>query len=152
MLEQQIQDIRSVVASSFDVVYRQIEIRKQHVCLIFLSSLSDNAMISDLVESIVITANHDLHLTFYPGAVDKQKNRDKAITNLLSGQCLVLLEGSDTYYCIETRQYPSRTTAEPSVEKSVRGSHDGFVEYIILNVGLIRRRIRDPKLRIVINK
>ncbi len=152
MLEQQIQDIRSVVASSFDIVYRQIEIRRQHVCLIFLSSLSDNAMISDLVESIVITANHDLHLTFYPGAVDKQKNRDKAITNLLSGQCLVLLEGSDTYYCIETRQYPSRTTAEPSVEKSVRGSHDGFVENIILNVGLIRRRIRDPKLRIIINK
>ena len=65
---------------------------------------------------------------------------------------MVLLEGSDTYYCIETRQYPSRTTAEPSVEKSVRGSHDGFVENIILNVGLIRRRIRDPKLRIVINK
>lgn len=151
-LQQQLQEIQSIVAPSFDIVYRQIQIKKHHVCLIFLSSLSDSGIIADLVEGIVITANNDLQLVFYPGAVDKQTDLQKAITNMLSGQCLVLVEGSETFFNIETRHYPSRSTAEPSVEKSVRGSHDGFVENIILNVGLIRRRIRDPKLRITINK
>lgn len=151
-LENRIQQIQSMVASSFDLVYRQIDVKQHRVCLIFLSSLTDSGIVADLVEGIVITANHDLDLIFYPGAVDKQTDIHKAITNMLSGQCLVLIEGNATLFNIETRHYPSRSTAEPSVEKSIRGSHDGFVENIILNVGLIRRRIRDPKLRIVINR
>ncbi|MCB6603252.1 spore germination protein, partial [Erysipelatoclostridium ramosum] len=52
----------------------------------------------------------------------------------------------------ETRHYPARSTAEPNVEKSGRGAHDGFVENVILNVGLIRRRIRDPRLVVTMNK
>ena len=71
---------------------------------------------------------------------------------MLSGQCLVLMDTSEVYYCIETRHYPARSTAEPNVEKSVRGAHDGFVENVILNVGLIRRRIRDPRLVVTMNK
>lgn len=64
----------------------------------------------------------------------------------------MLCENSDAYYIIETRQYPSRTTAEPEVERSVRGSHDGFVENFLLNVGLVRRRVRDPKLKCILRQ
>ncbi|MDE6476398.1 MAG: spore germination protein [Erysipelotrichaceae bacterium] len=150
--EEKIQSIQSAVAPSFDLVYRNVTIKQQRVCLIFLSSLSDSASIAEVVESIVITAGNELILTFYPGSVEKQQDVHKAITSLLSGQSIAIVEGSDVFYCLETRSYPSRSTAEPSVEKSVRGAHDGFVENIILNTGLIRRRIRDPKLRICINK
>ncbi|MDE6196226.1 MAG: spore germination protein, partial [Erysipelotrichaceae bacterium] len=150
--EEKIQSIQSAVAPSFDLVYRNVTIKQQRVCLIFLSSLSDSASIAEVVESIVITAGNELILTFYPGSVEKQQDVHKAITSLLSGQSIAIVEGSDIFYCLETRSYPSRSTAEPSVEKSVRGAHDGFVENIILNTGLIRRRIRDPKLRICINK
>ena len=54
------------------------------------------------------------------------------------------------YYCVEVRSYPSRPNSEPNVERSVRGAHDGFVENIIFNVGLIRRRIRNPRLQMKI--
>ena len=144
--------LQKEISNSFDVVYRHVKISDQCCVLVFLSSLADSALIADIVESIVITAKSEVTLTFYPGSVEVQTDCHKAITSLLSGQCLVLVEGSSEYYCVETRHYPSRSTAEPSVEKSVRGSHDGFVENIILNVGLIRRRIRDPRLHIVINK
>lgn len=140
------------ISDSFDVVYRHVDIKEHHCVLVFLSSLTDSALISDIVQSIVITAKSEVKLTFYPGSVEPQNDLHKAITAMLSGQCLVLVDGADEVYCVETRRYPSRSTAEPSVEKSVRGAHDGFVENIILNVGLIRRRIRDPRLRIVANK
>lgn len=152
LLEERIHHIQSILAPSFDIVYRYIHIRDQKACLIFLSSLSDNALLSDLVESIVISISKDIDLTFYPGSITYAKKEDEAITNMLSGQCLVLLARSNTYYCIETRSYPSRQSGEPSVEKSVRGSHDGFVENILFNIGLLRRRIRDPHLRIIMNK
>lgn len=151
-LDNMVAALQKDISTSFDVVYRHVKISDQRCVLVFLSSLSDNALIADIVESIVITAKSKVTLTFYPGSVEVQKDRHKAITAMLSGQCLVLVDGSEQYYCVETRHYPSRSTAEPSVEKSVRGSHDGFVENIILNVGLIRRRIRDPRLRIVINR
>ncbi len=150
--EERIQSIKDVVSPSFDIVYRNVVIKQQRVCLIFLSSLSNSSSIAEVVESIVITAANEIVLTFYPGSVEKQNDVHKAITNMLSGQSIAVVEGSDAFYCLETRSYPSRGTAEPSVEKSVRGSHDGFVENIILNIGLVRRRIRDPRLRVCINK
>lgn len=146
------QEIKEQLASSFDVVYRSITIDGKHAYLIFLSSLSDPSLLSDLVEGFVITASNGLAITFYPGAVTTLYKQQEALVNMLSGQCLVLLEDSDAYYCIETRSYPSRQNGEPSVEKSVRGAHDGFVENIIFNVGLVRRRIRDPQLCVKIAK
>lgn len=145
-MDRRCQEMKAQLASSFDVVYRSITIEGKHAYLIFLSSLSDPSLLSDLVEGFVITASNGLAITFYPGAVTTVYDRQEALVNMLSGQCLVLLEESEAYYCIETRSYPSRQNGEPSVEKSVRGAHDGFVENIIFNVGLIRRRIRDPQL------
>lgn len=151
-VDRRCQEMKAQLASSFDVVYRSITIEGKHAYLIFLSSLSDPSLLSDLVEGFVITASNGLAITFYPGAVTTVYDRQEALVNMLSGQCLVLLEESEAYYCIETRSYPSRQNGEPSVEKSVRGAHDGFVENIIFNVGLIRRRIRDPQLCVKIAK
>lgn len=151
-LEKRFQDVKKSLSESFDIVYRHVIIKEQEAYLIFLSSLSDSKLIASLIEGFVITASNHLAITFYPGAIDFVKDEKKAITNMLSGQCLVLLEQSDAYYCIETRNYPSRQSGEPEVERSVRGAHDGFVENIIFNVGLIRRRIRDPRLHIVMHK
>ena len=151
-LNQRLEEIRTALSPSFDIVYRHVTIQNTQAWLIFLSSLSDSELIASLVEGFVITAGNNLHITFYPGAIDKLTDRKKAITNMLSGQCLVLMDTSEVYYCIETRHYPARSTADPNVEKSVRGAHDGFVENVILNVGLIRRRIRDPRLVVTMNK
>lgn len=151
-IEQSIAQIKKSVSDSFDIVYRQVTIQDTQCALIFLSSLTDSGLISNIVESIVITAKSEVALTFYPGSVEAQEDLHKALTSMLSGQCMVLVEGNTKAYLVETRRYPSRSTAEPSVEKSVRGAHDGFVENVILNVGLLRRRIRDPFLRVVLNK
>ncbi|MEG1474754.1 MAG: spore germination protein [Longicatena sp.] len=151
-LEERVFLIQKKLSTSFDIVYRTLNIHHTKVALIFLSSLSDSKLVAMLVEGIMISASNDLNITFYPGSIDKLTDENKAITNMLSGQCLVLLDKNNTYYCIETRNYPARSTAEPEVEKSVRGAHDGFVENIILNVGLVRRRIRDPRLSIIMNR
>ena len=47
---------------------------------------------------------------------------------------------------IDARTYPARDTAEPEGDKVMRGARDGFVETLIFNTALIRRRIRNPAL------
>ena len=57
------------------------------------------------------------------------------------------MEGETEAFAIDVRSYPGRTPTEPDTEKVVRGARDGFVENIVVNTALIRRRIRDPRLR-----
>ena len=47
---------------------------------------------------------------------------------------------------IDCRTYPARGVDEPYNDKSLRGPRDGFVETIVFNTALMRRRIRDPHL------
>ena len=131
-------------------VYRSIQIQSVQAEMIFLSSLTDARLLAAITESFVVSAKDGLQVTLYPGAVEQVWDEEAAITSLLSGQCMVLLENDASWYCVEVRSYPSRPSAEPSVERSIRGSHDGFVENIILNVGMIRRRIRDTNLQFVL--
>ncbi|MDY3618592.1 spore germination protein [Agathobaculum sp.] len=72
---------------------------------------------------------------------------DKAVTAILSGQTALLIEGFSQFLLLDIRTYPQRDTAEPEKDKVFRGSHDGFVETMVLNCALIRRRIRSPHLR-----
>ena len=66
---------------------------------------------------------------------------------MLSGLIVIVVEGSNVALAVDVRGYPGRTPAEPDTEKVIRGSRDGYVENIILNTGLTRRRIRDERLR-----
>lgn len=70
----------------------------------------------------------------------------KVVTAVLSGQTVLCVEGFDAYLLLDIRTYPQRDTGEPEKDKVFRGSHDGFVETIVLNCSLIRRRIRSPYL------
>lgn len=57
-----------------------------------------------------------------------------------------LLTAMKAAIAIDCRTYPSRSIEEPDKDKSLRGSRDGFVETIVFNTALMRRRIRDPHL------
>ncbi|MBQ9990838.1 MAG: spore germination protein [Lachnospiraceae bacterium] len=71
---------------------------------------------------------------------------DKLANALLSGPCVLLLEGYGQGLIIDTREYPLRSVEEPDSEKVIRGAKDGFVETLLINCNLIRRRLRSPKL------
>ena len=68
------------------------------------------------------------------------------IGQLLMGVSCLFIDGYDCCFTIDCRTYPARGVSEPEKDKVLRGSRDGFVETLIFNTALIRRRIRDPKL------
>lgn len=71
---------------------------------------------------------------------------DTIIRSILSGPAALLIDGFDQAVLIDARTYPTRSIAEPDLEKVTRGSRDGFVETLLFNANLIRRRVRSPKL------
>ena len=68
------------------------------------------------------------------------------LKNVLSGPSVLFIDGFAQAILIDVRNYPARSIEEPDVEKITRGARDGFVETMLFNTNLIRRRIRSPHL------
>ena len=65
---------------------------------------------------------------------------------MTQGVTCLFIDGYEGCIAIDCRTYPARGVDEPAKDKSLRGSRDGFVETIVFNTALMRRRIRDPHL------
>ena len=81
--------------------------------------------------------------------VDVSDSIDQLVLAVMSGCTAFLCEGfGKNALIIDLRTYPARSTEEPENDKVMRGSRDGFVETLIFNTAMIRRRIRDPNLTV----
>ena len=79
--------------------------------------------------------------------VDVTDTIDQLVLMVMSGCTAYLCEGFGKHaLVIDLRTYPARETEEPENDKVMRGSRDGFVETLMFNLAMIRRRIRDPNL------
>ncbi len=71
---------------------------------------------------------------------------EELVNSVLCGLCVLLIEGYGQGLIIDARDYPGRSVEEPDTEKVIQGAKDGFVESLVTNCCLIRRRLRSPKL------
>ncbi|WP_337101480.1 spore germination protein [Paenibacillus sp. YIM B09110] len=72
---------------------------------------------------------------------------DEALFAILSGDTCLFVDGSQRALVIGSKGWMRRTIEEPQTESLIRGPKDGFTEDIRTNSALIRRRLRDPGLR-----
>jgi len=141
---------------SFDLGVRKLNVLKKDVQIYYCNGLCDTRFIIELIEELVQLNNHEKQSTdIYKLIYNRLLNQsvqpihklDELVDLVLSGQIVVVIEGENTALAVDVRSYPGRSPQEPDTEKVVRGSRDGFVENIILNTALTRRRIRDERLR-----
>ncbi|QJD88285.1 spore germination protein [Cohnella herbarum] len=79
----------------------------------------------------------------------KQTSEWKQIEyDILDGQSVLFVDGQPkaTVYC--TQGWPQRAVEESTVETSIRGAHEGFVETRSQNIAMIRRYIPNRELKI----
>lgn len=142
------------VQTNFDVVYRVIHIGGREACLYFIDGFTkDDSLLKILQAFSTIKPEsmpedaHAFSKQYLPyGEIGLLTNDTDMITQLLSGVSCLFIDSYDKCLTIDCRTYPSRGVSEPEKDKVLRGSRDGFVETLIFNTALIRRRIRDPKL------
>ncbi len=141
---------------SFDLVCRKIVIKNRKSCMFFIDGLVKDEIMEKIMEfffSIDDESFMENAYTFSENCVpyvevDVVKEIEKITANVLSGMTALIVDGFDSAVLIDSRTYPQRQTAEPEKDKVMRGSKDGFVETLISNLALIRRRIRDSNLTV----
>ena len=141
------------VRESFDLIRKDLAIGEARMTLYYIDGLIKDGVMQKLM-------THFLALQKFPASAqafvesalpyveaDVTSSVDTLVQMLLSGAAILLAStfGGEAIV-VDARTYPARDTAEPEGDKVMRGARDGFVETLIFNTALIRRRIRDPRL------
>ncbi|HWR09247.1 spore germination protein [Sporomusa sp.] len=149
------------VGETFDVVFREFRVGRKRAASFSINGMTNDVVLSNVFEELTVYNQEDLTINtmqklFYSRATHSQaklvENMNDAITSLLSGELLFFVDGESQVLVLDARSYPVRAPAESNIEKVTRGSRDSFVETIVFNTALIRRRLRDPNLRFEIVK
>lgn len=141
---------------SFDIIFRQLNIGADEATFFYIDGFVKDANMQKVFQYFFglkgIGKGEGAAETFARShipyvEVELTKDRDKLILAVLSGSVVMLGSTfSDDAIIIDARTYPARETQEPDNDRVMQGAKDGFVETLIFNTALIRRRIRDPRL------
>ncbi len=143
---------------SFDIVYRVIEVGGRQACIYFIDGFCKDELMMKILQYFIGLKPADMPENVHEMAkkatpyveVDLKDSWDEILCSILSGVFALFIDGYDRCILIDSRTYPARGVEEPDKDKTLRGSKDGFVETIVFNTALIRRRIRSTELRMEI--
>ncbi|AZV44197.1 spore germination protein [Peribacillus asahii] len=144
------------LGKSYDIGVRKIKILKKDVHMYYVTGLVDSALIVEILEELVDCNDTERATSKVAEIVENRithqqvtpiETMDELVDQVLSGLIVVVVDGTPIGYVVDVRTYPGRQPDEPDTEKVVRGSRDGFIENIVINTALTRRRIRDERLR-----
>lgn len=144
------------VEKSFDVIQLDVEYAKKDMSFFFIDGFVKDDILLLLMRELSnlepgqlkIDGLSKLIKRYIPYVeIETTDDLNKLVNMVLAGPTALIVDGIDQAILIDARTYPARNPEEPDTERVVRGSRDGFVETLVFNTALIRRRIRDRTLR-----
>ena len=146
------------ISKSFDLLERKMTVGGRACCFYFVDGFTKDEAMLKIMDSLYGIAEADMpatarqlvedHLPYVE--VELLARYEDLGKNLFAGVLCLFVDGYDCCIAIDCRTYPARGVEEPQKDKVLRGSRDGFVETLIFNTALIRRRIRDADFRVEI--
>lgn len=142
------------IQESFDLIQRNMKVGNREATFYFIDGMTKDEVMVKVMDSIFKVQEQDMpedateftrkNIPYIE--VDVIGDFDQVLKNLLSGVTVLFIDGYTAAIAIDCRTYPVRGVEEPEKDKSLRGSKDGFVETVVFDTAMIRRRIRDPQL------
>lgn len=154
------EDIKTVktllpIDKSFDVVGRNLVIGSTDAYMLFIDGFVKDEVMLRIIEDLQKLNKSESgiyglkkwvesNVAYVEVEIFSELNQMQNM--VLAGMTALFIDGEDKGILIDARTYPVRSPSEPELERVTRGSRDGFVETMIFNTALIRRRVRDSRL------
>lgn len=144
------------VDKSFDLIFLELEYKGVKLALFTVDAFAKDVALTQIQRELnrskaepdeVDLVDYWIKSRIPYIELETSTDLEEVIIQILSGQSALLVDGYDNIILMDTREYPVRGPDEPDTEQVIRGSKDGFVETLVFNTGLIRRRVRDRTLR-----
>lgn len=159
-LDININNIRHMLGEPGDLVTRELLLSNidKRAAIIYIAGITDVNMINDFIlkrlpEKLKTPSGNILEQIYQEVIAitntQKSSNMDDIALQLLNGNSIFLLDGTDTVLLMGTAGGENRSIEEPKSETLIRGPREGFVESLLTNMALIRKDIRDPNLRFI---
>ena len=144
------------VDASFDLISRAVSVGGRRATMYFVDGFTKDEVLEKMLEFMAKLPPEDVRgvnnadefiarfITYVE--VDCASDVEQVTLRVLSGSTALVIEDMDRVILIDSRTYPVRGVEEPEADRVMRGSRDGFVETLVFNTALIRRRLRDPAL------
>lgn len=148
--------LRDKLVKCGDVKYHSVKVpllANRRVLIAYVEGLVNTDTLNrDIIAKLMspLTAEKAASITELIAANDiiKVRTLEETEDKVLSGDILLLADGESAGLLVSARKWPMRAIDEPNQERTIRGPRDGFTEVAKVNLGLIRRRLPDPSLKI----
>ncbi len=136
---------------SFDVVEKRLDASGTELTFFFIDGFVKDGALQRVMQhllgqkSIKDAKTCEKNIPYVE--ISRSSSVDSIISAVLSGQTVLFCESfKNEAILLDLRTYPVRSISEPETDRVMQGARDGFVETLIMNTALLRRRIRDPRL------
>lgn len=157
-LEENIQQLKEIlgIGKSFDVIQLDLNYADRDMAIFFIDGFIKDDIFLQIMKLLARLERDQLAkeplerlLKRYIPYVEVDATDDliEVADMVLAGPTALIVDGINQAILIDARTYPARSPQEPDIERVVRGSRDGYVETLVFNTALTRRRIRDRSLR-----
>lgn len=154
-IDNNIDYIKKILKDNSDIVMRDFYVGNMKFFLLYVDGMGDKELINHyIMEPIMRYKGNKINLNIIKdriiniSEVSEKKSLKDGINGVLSGDTFLLIDNETSGILIGTRKWPTRGITEPSSETVIKGSREGFSETIRFNTALIRRRVRDTRLKI----
>lgn len=168
-LDDNIDALESMFADWGDIVKKKFVLEREEgflsVYIIYIDGLTDNEMVErtitrpflfewkDGCEKKHIQADEAIFQALFHNqaeAVDltEKKTMMEVIDGVLKGDTGIFVDGVGKAMLLSTKKLPTRAVNFPQKEAGLKGPRDSFLENFRINTALIRRRIKDPKMKL----
>lgn len=139
--------IQHALKRSSDVVFRQID----SVTVIYVDGLVDARTLNEFVLAPLQQNRSSLNASSVQlpiGEIRKTDQWREAVEALLSGDAVLAWESEPDVLLLNVRGWEKRGVQEPHLEVLTKGPRDSFTESLRTNTALVRRRVKDPHVRV----
>ncbi|MBN9654571.1 spore germination protein [Halobacillus sp. GSS1] len=159
-LDDNVNDLRTTLGNSSDFVTRLFSIHKTSAAILYMDGLVDkNTVQNFILESLMLEIpakrpiTHHLYESIKKanlpiGELSEVEDKHELLKKLLSGDTILLLDKETKALSISTKGWSDRGVQEATSESVIRGPKEAFTETIRTNTALLRRKIKDPDLRV----
>jgi spore germination protein KA len=163
-LEDNLSKLYGWLGHSKDLTVKKLQLRgidseRQDAALLYINGMIDKTSLQDSILPSLLQSHSDeyeqpvslLHVIksrmLCAGDVTDTDSFDLAVERLLSGHLLVVIDGLHAVITTPITKFKERAISESKTQSVVRGPMEAFTESLDTNLSLIRRRIKDPRLR-----
>jgi spore germination protein KA len=160
-LEKNVQIIKNIFNNDDTLVFRRLLNQQNHhirCCIIFIDGMVNNEIINEnvvqpIVTNLFLDNNRNTldtlqYQVLVSNDVTKTSEVPKVIEAIINGDTILFLDGANHALIISSKGWQTRAITEPENEKVLRGPREGFTESLLMNLSMIRRKLKTQDLKL----